>query len=403
MRSRCLSMLPNISQLSLNVRAAPPQPGAPPAPTNAKAAASADDQRLEDDTLEMVLEKALVLVDDNMECVKITGLSQSTVAFWVRRLELRTNLDWSEVQGPLHLYPPFNQESDISLLRAWCARVGKWNVRRWTPAMKRHRPSIYLAIERNPRNFLHTDAPLSNDVELATKAVMSRPSLLFFLNAFHNNKSVVLAAVSVAKSNVLQHASVELRDDADVATAAVTRKGSSLSSVSTRLRASFEIAKLAVGQNGMALQFASAELKGNRSLVEQAVRGDGMAIRYASDDLRTDRAIVTTALSTNGLAASFLPAVHGDVEMAAIALAQNGLALQFFDDAIKANKTLVLVAVKQNPDALGYASAEIRDNEEVTLVAMRKDLRVRRFASSRVQQLPRVLHAADGFKYPIKM
>ena len=72
-----------------------------------------------------------------------------------------------------------------------------------------------------------------------------------------------------------------------------------------------------------------------------AVAQDGQALRYASDDLKADKEVVLTAV------------------------AQDGLALDYASDELKADKEVVLTAVAQAGCALHYASDELKGDPEV--------------------------------------
>jgi len=72
-----------------------------------------------------------------------------------------------------------------------------------------------------------------------------------------------------------------------------------------------------------------------------AVSQDGRALQFASDDLKADKEVVLAAV------------------------AQNGSALQFASDELKADKEVVLTAVAQNGWALFLASDELQADQEV--------------------------------------
>jgi hypothetical protein len=84
-----------------------------------------------------------------------------------------------------------------------------------------------------------------------------------------NDRDIVLAAVNHAphrhtqqKKSYITYASVEMKDDVEVMTAAVARNGLTLKFGGNKARGDRGVVLAAVSNNGEALQYASDELKG---------------------------------------------------------------------------------------------------------------------------------------------
>ena len=105
----------------------------------------------------------------------------------------------------------------------------------------------------------------------------------------NSTKEQVLEALKQNDYYAFFCASDELRNDKDVALAAVKLNGHSLCDASDDMRGHKEVVLEAVKQNGFALEYASAELQNDRDVVLTAVKQDGQALKYASEELQNDR------------------------------------------------------------------------------------------------------------------
>eukprot|EP00928_Gymnodinium_smaydae_P083371 TRINITY_DN6660_c0_g2_i1.p1 TRINITY_DN6660_c0_g2~~TRINITY_DN6660_c0_g2_i1.p1 ORF type:complete len:487 (-),score=118.78 TRINITY_DN6660_c0_g2_i1:52-1341(-) len=124
----------------------------------------------------------------------------------------------------------------------------------------------------------------------------------------------------VKRDGLLLRFAEELRDDRDVALAAVL-------------------------QNGDALQFVGEGLRSDRDLVMTAVQQRGSAVQWAADSLRCDHAVAMAAVS------------------------QNGAALCHVDRSLREDREVVLAAVRQKGSALRDASQTLRGDPEVVQAA----------------------------------
>jgi len=112
------------------------------------------------------------------------------------------------------------------------------------------------------------------------------------------DKDLVLRAMrgSFGNGNYLEYASRELKDDPDVALAAVKSDGSALEHVSARLRNDRKIVSTAVKSSGWALKYASKQLRADRKIVLSAVKQIGVVLEFASPDLKKDTGVVEAAI-----------------------------------------------------------------------------------------------------------
>ncbi|SVD92251.1 uncharacterized protein METZ01_LOCUS445105, partial [marine metagenome] len=94
-------------------------------------------------------------------------------------------------------------------------------------------------------------------------------------------------------------------------------------------------------------------------IVLAAVRNDGEALKYANDGIKADREIVLAAVQ------------------------KNGDALQYASDGLKADREIVLAAVQNDGNALKYASDELRADREIGIAAVKQNRFASRFSLHR--------------------
>merc|ERR1711990_682349 len=101
-----------------------------------------------------------------------------------------------------------------------------------------------------------------------------------------NDKDVALAAVK--KHGCAVKYLIELKNDLDVALAAVTQDGHALRHLSEELRNKKDVALAAVKESGHALRHLSEELRDKKDVALAAVKRSGLAVAYLSEELKND-------------------------------------------------------------------------------------------------------------------
>jgi len=174
---------------------------------------------------------------------------------------------------------------------------------------------------------------------------------------------------------------------------AITNNSKVIDHIATMFQEDREIASLAAqsypGAYVYCLSLATPDFLNNRSNALEIVSKYPMAIQQLSEDLKNDREIVRAAIRKNAATAQFIPAlqnvrefahemitINGEVihyleqfrkdeEFALNCVKRNGLYLQFFTDAIRNNKHIVLEAFKQNGEAIFLATKELKSDKEI--------------------------------------
>ena len=167
----------------------------------------------------------------------------------------------------------------------------------------------------------------------------------------------VVHAATIQNCCAFRHADESLKSNKDFALALLNSGHNIYSNLHLDLRDQYDIALAAVSKHGGALHFVKKELF-NKALFLAAVKNDGMVLYlsnkcregYQSEDVyNTDKEIVLAAVKENGLAiSSACLALQGDREVISAAVNQNGHALYRLDlSIIRDKEKFILAAVKQ--------------------------------------------------------
>ena len=137
---------------------------------------------------------------------------------------------------------------------------------------------------------------------------------------------------------------------------------------------SIEEALKAVRQNGSTLRFLSEDLRANKLVVLGAVTQSANSLQYAARSLLNDNDFLLQVLKKNGHAIrvvfGFITDEHAwMLTFAYIAVQQAGLALQWLPK-LQSNTPLVLNAVRQDGRALEFAWEQLRANHTVVEAAL---------------------------------
>jgi len=193
----------------------------------------------------------------------------------------------------------------------------------------------------------------------------------------------------------LQHASKEIRDDADVVQVAVGRNPWALRYASARLRSDALIVATAVGSSGETLQLASPELRSDKKIVLAAVMNFGLALRHASNALKNDYDVVVAAINNHAFALRSASVVlQEDLRVVMLAVTICGCVLKYVPAKLKSNATVVVAAITNDWRALKYAHSKLRGSVDIVSVAITQDGRALKFATAGCQNNEQVVARA---------
>jgi len=112
----------------------------------------------------------------------------------------------------------------------------------------------------------------------------------------------------------------------------------------------------------------------DRDIVLEAVRQDGSALRFAGENLRADREVVIEAVRKHGMALQFAAVeLRGDRDIVIQAVQQEGWALGCAAIELCSDYEVMLEAVRQNGRALGCADPALRADRDIVLAAVRQN------------------------------
>lgn len=222
---------------------------------------------------------------------------------------------------------------------------------------------------------------LKEDREVAVAALRRDGLTLARAPASICDDEAAVGAAVQANGLALEHASARLRDSRDVVLAAVKRAGSALKFASEALRCDKEVVSAAVVQDPFALAHAAEALRADPEVALAAVLRNGFCWRFALPKALFDREAMLAAVGRAEDALESAPQeLLSDPEFMLAAFEQNGAALKFLGSRLRADRAFILEVVKRNGFALRFASEDVRSDPEVVAAALRQDARAAKYA-----------------------
>ncbi|CAE7246716.1 SART1, partial [Symbiodinium necroappetens] len=138
------------------------------------------------------------------------------------------------------------------------------------------------------------------------------------------------------------------------------------------LRQNRELALAAVQHSGSMLMHCSEELLRDKELVLAALHECGTALRFVPLPLRRDHEVVCAAVRNDGEALMHTPAeLQANKEIVAEAVAQAAEALRHASPLLKQDRTFVLEAVRRRAKAFLHVAATLRNDKAFVISAVR--------------------------------
>jgi|GEM_PF-1548574 len=130
----------------------------------------------------------------------------------------------------------------------------------------------------------------------------------------------------------------------------------------------------------------------NKDFMLAAVQQDGSALEYASEELKADREVVLALVQKYGRALKYASEeLKADREVVMAAVQQHGGALEYASEELKADKEVVLVAVASDLFVIELASKAFRADREVVLKAVKKNGQALRYVTEELRSDREVL------------
>jgi hypothetical protein len=237
-------------------------------------------------------------------------------------------------------------------------------------------------IDKVKNRVLHVrelTAQLKNEYEIALAAVTGHGFDLCDLSQeLRNNKNIVRAAITSKAHNgrALMYAGESMRDDEEIVLAAVLDNPSALEFASERLKNNRNIVEAAISQecpNYSPYLFVGSELKNERSIILMALQHDGKLLKHLPAALNDDEEMVTAAVKHRGWALEYASDTMKMNKAVVLAAVENGLGhpLKFADHRFRGDRDVVLASVKTNGYTISYATEEIQNDPEIVMEAVR--------------------------------
>jgi len=266
-----------------------------------------------------------------------------------------------------------------------------------SPRLKKDAEFILKMLTKNKSHccdltLRYADASLKNDTAFMSKALAINTGFLKFGGeAIKKDKEIGLYVINHDRHGFGQpfvQLDATLKDDIDVAWAAIKRYGGSYKGVSDRLKQDRDLALAAVKWGAFTWKHVAQSLKDDIAFVHAAAALNPEVIEHMEERLRQDKAIVLIAVSHSTKAEKLIKDSFRrdkDVVLAAIEKSDGALPL-LLDESFRRDEEFIRSAVRRNGGALRYAPEKFVQDKEIVLAAVRSSGIALAFAGKAHQQ-----------------
>jgi hypothetical protein len=210
---------------------------------------------------------------------------------------------------------------------------------------------------------------LRQDPDIALAAVLVEASNYGLLAHFHPHNVDILKAAVVGNGRMVQHAPDYMKQNRTIAWIAVNNSGSSLEFLPA-FQNDFKMVLAAVKNDGYALQPASKTLKQNLELVLAVIARTPYALLYADKRFRTDEKHVLSIIEVHPSAVSFTSSDMRDNErVMGVAVKGDYKTIHHASDRLKGDYAFMLAAITHDARVFGYASLALQKNPDIIKAA----------------------------------
>ena len=246
------------------------------------------------------------------------------------------------------------------------------------PWIYRNRDIVFVAVRQRGKYIEHADSSLRDDKELAMAAVQNDGCAIRFLSArLRHFRSVAVAAL-LQNVDAFEHTR-HFNGDKEIMLHVVSKCGWYFQFATDQLRDDRVVAAAAVGSNGYMLQYVSRRLRDDLEIVKIAIARNSSVFKFASVRLRHHPEIIETFLlepETKKLRKFLYPKYtwgNTDVNNMKPIVRLNGLALKATPAALCDDRELVTIAVQNNGLALRFASERLKGDREIAMLAVQQN------------------------------
>jgi len=125
----------------------------------------------------------------------------------------------------------------------------------------------------------------------------------------------------------------------------------------------------------------------DKTAVMKAVSQNGRALQFAAESLKADKDVVMAAVSLDGRALHFAAeSLKADKDVVMAAVSQHGRVLELAAESLKADKYVVMAAVRQNGGALQFAAEGLKADKNIVTAAVSQHCKSLSWASKELQR-----------------
>ena len=238
----------------------------------------------------------------------------------------------------------------------------------------------------------YADASIKNDKAFMLKALAINTEFLKYGGeSIKKDKEIGLYVIKHDRYGFGQpfvQLDATLKDDIDVAWAAINRYGGSYKDVSDRLKKDRDLALAALKWGAFMWKHVEQSLKDDLGFVHAAAALNPEVIEYMEENLRQDKTIVLIASSHSKKAEKLIKGSFRRDKNVVLAAIENsdGVLPLLLDESFQRDEEFIRSAVRRNGGALRYAPANFIKDKEIVLAAVRNSSIALAFAGKIHQQ-----------------
>lgn len=275
-----------------------------------------------------------------------------------------------------------------------------------SPRLKRKAEFILKLLNKNKANCCdatleYVDESLKNDKTFMFKALAINAGFLSFAGeAIKKDKEIGLYAIEQDPSHNRAFAQLDssLKDDIDVARAAIKRYGGSYNHVSGRLQKNRDLALAAVNWGAHMWKYVAQPLKDDLGFVRAAATLNPKVTEYLDikDRFRKDKAIVLAAIENSDGALPLMldDSLQRDEDFIRLAVKKKGAALRYAPAKFVKDKEIVLAAVRNSGLALAFTEQVHQQDRDIVVTAVNQDWRALAYADKTLRNDPEIVRTA---------
>lgn len=261
-------------------------------------------------------------------------------------------------------------------------------------------------VPKDRRILSYTPKKFGKDKQIVMAALKTNHSNMEYAHdVLTKDKDFVMDSIKQGAKLTLQHVSIDLRKDREVALLAVKQTPVAFVHIHDSIRWDEEFILNGLKGSSLGLSFIENRLpkkfRESREFAMKAVKQrknkEMSMLNYLIDKFKNDKGIVMEAIKLHPLSLQHASGgMRGNKEVVMMAVKQDPIALYFASDDLKNDKEVVMAAIIRNGNMLGYASDKLRSNKKIVLAAVGQNKTAIGHAMGGLDKDPDVIRTASG-------